>query len=47
MPKINYLWNLIQKFNYTPLIYDVNRGHIEIVDLLLTQEDININSKEI
>lgn len=41
------LWNLFGTFNYTALIYAADKGHTEIVRLLLKQEGIEINNKNI
>ena len=45
--KINYLWNLTQAFNKTALIHAVFYCHKEIAELLISQEDIDINMKDI
>ena len=41
------LWNFTGLFEYTPLICASQNGHIEIVQLLLAQPTIEINSKTI
>ena len=43
----NHFWNWNQSFNYTVLIYAASKGHIEIVDKLLSQQNIDINYKSI
>lgn len=43
----NDLWDSIPTFDDTALILAAENGHKEIVRLLLTQEDININAKNI
>ena len=45
--KLNYLWNLNQTFNKTALIHATEEGHEEIVELLISQEGIDINMKDI
>ena len=45
--KLNYLWNLNQTFNKTALIHAAEEGHEEIVELLISQEGIDINMKDI
>ena len=42
-----HFWNLIWKFNYTPLIVASSIGYTEIVKLLLSQSGIEINCKDI
>ena len=44
---MDFLWNLIWIFNYSALILATVSGCIEIVELLLKQEEIDINSKTI
>ena len=41
------LWNLTRTFNNTPLIVAASNGHSAIVETLLSQEGIEINSKDI
>ena len=43
----NHFWNSICTINWTPLIYASYQGHLEIVDLLLSQPGIEINCKSI
>ena len=45
--KLNYLWNLTRTFNNTALIYAARYGHKEIVELLISQEGIDINIQDI
>ena len=45
--KLNDLQNLTRAFNNIALICAAKRGHKEIVEILLKQEGININSKNI
>ena len=45
--KLNDLWNLTRTFNWTALIIATINCHKEIVELLLKQEGIDINSKDI
>ena len=45
--KLNNLWNLTQIFNKTVLDNAVSKGHKEIVELLLRQEGIDVNMKDI
>ena len=45
--KLNDLWNLTRTFHNTALILASYNGHKEIVELLLRQEGIDINIKEI
>lgn len=40
---LNDLWNLTQRSNKTALICAVDKGHIEIVELLMRQKDIDAN----
>lgn len=40
---LNDLWNLTQRINKTALICAVDKGHIEIVELLMRQKDIDAN----
>ena len=44
---LNYLWNLTRTFNYTALIWAVFKGDKEIVELLISQEGIDINIQDI
>ena len=44
---MNDLWNLTRIFNNTALILAGMRGHTEIVELLIRQEGIDINIKDI
>ena len=44
---IEYLWNLTRIFNSTPLILAAGKGHSEIVETLISQENIEINCKDI
>ena len=44
---MKYFWNSSLAFNMTALIYAVSEGHLEIVELLIRQEDIDINMKDI
>ena len=44
---MKYFWNSSLAFNMTALIYAVSEGHLEIVELLISQEDIDINMKDI
>ena len=44
---LNHFWNLISVFNSTPLIVASLEGHTEIVQLLLSQREIEINCKDI
>ena len=37
---LNYFWDLIQIFHWTPLLFAAYRGHTEIVQLLLEQPNI-------
>ena len=45
--KLNYLWNLTRTFNDTALIWAAMEGHKEIVELLISQEGIDINIQDI
>ena len=45
--KLNDLWNLTQTFNWTALIWAAIKDHKEIIELLIRQEDIDINMKDI
>ena len=45
--KLKYLWNLTRTFNCTAFIYAAKEGHKEIVELLMRQESIDINIKDI
>ena len=40
---MNDLWNLTRTFNDTALTLAAERGHKEIVELLIRQEGIDIN----
>ena len=40
--KLNYLWNLTRTFNRTALICAAYEGDKEIVELLISQEGIDI-----
>ena len=44
---ISYFWNSNIVFNNTPLICAVDKGHFEIVELLLSKEGIEINRENI
>ena len=44
---LKYLQNLTRTFNYTALIYASRDGYKEIVELLIRQEGIDINKKNI
>ena len=44
---MNDLWNLNIKFNSTALIYVAGEGYKDIVELLLRQEGIDINMKDV
>ena len=44
---MNHFWNLIRLFDSTPLIIAASKGNIEIVQLLLSQPNIEINCKDI
>ena len=44
---LNVLWNLIRAFNKAALIHAVINGNKEIVELLLRQENIDINIRDI
>ena len=44
---LNDLWNLFLVLNYTALLKAVTERYTEIVELLLKQEDIDINMKDI
>lgn len=44
---LNDLWNFIQSFDKTALINAAKKGYIEIVELLLNQENIDVNIKDI
>ena len=44
---MNNFWNLTQTFNDTALFSAAEKGHTEIVEILLNQEDIDINMKDI
>lgn len=44
---MNDLWNLTRTFNRTALILAAMKDHKEIVELLLRQEGIGINSQDI
>ena len=44
---MNDLWNLTRKFNQTALIIAAYEGYTDIIKLLLSQEGIDINSKDI
>lgn len=44
---MNVLWNLSQAFNYTALIHAVNMNKVKIVELLLKNEGIDVNIKDI
>ena len=44
---LNGLWNLTQTFNNTALIYATRYNYKEIVELLLRQEGIDINTQDI
>ena len=46
-PFLKHAWNLIPIFHHTPLIWAPYHGHSEIVQLLLSQPGIEINSKNI
>ena len=43
----NDLWDLIEAFNDTALIFAAWRGHTKIVEMLLKQKDIDVNIKDI
>ena len=45
--ELNDLWDLTRTFNYTALICAANKGHKEIVELLISQEGIDINIQHI
>ena len=45
--KLNDLWNLTQTFNNTALIWAAAEGYKEIVELLIRQEGVGINLKDI
>ena len=45
--KLNDLWNLTRTFNRTALICAASEGHKEIVELLISQEGIDINIQDI
>lgn len=45
--KCKHLWNLSSTFNDTALILSSSSGHINIVQLLLTQKNIDINMEGI
>ena len=45
--ELNYLRNLTRTFNYTALILAAEKGHKEIVELLIKQECIDINIQAI
>ena len=45
--KLKYLWNLTRIFNWTALICAIVEGHKEIVELLIRQEGIDINIKNV
>ena len=45
--KLNGLWNLTRAFNQTALILAAEKGHKEIVELLIRQEGINISIQDI
>ena len=45
--KLNSLWNLTWIFYYSALICAAEEGHKEIVELLISQEGIDINIKGI
>ena len=40
-------WSLTRTFNDTALIHAAEKGHKEIVELLISQEGIDINSQNI
>ena len=44
---MNDLWNLTRTFNYTALNCATLKGYKEIVELLLSQKDIEINNQDI
>ena len=45
--KLKYLWNLTRTFNRTALIWAVQKGSKEIVELLIRQEGIDLNIQDI
>ena len=45
--KLNDLQNLTRTFDFTALIWAARNGHKEIVELLISQEDIDINIQNI
>ena len=45
--KLNDLWNLTRTFNYTALIIVAEKGHKDIVELLISQKGIDINIQNI
>ena len=44
---MNDFWNLTRTFNQTALIIATNKGHKKIVELLISQESIDINIQDI
>ena len=44
---MNDLWNLTRTFNNTALTVAAFKGHKEIVELLISQEGIDINLQDI
>ena len=45
--KLNDLWNLTRTFNYTALIWAAQIGYKEIAEILIRQEGIDVNIKDI
>lgn len=43
----NHSWNFNRTFNNTALIWAALKGHTEVVQLLLTKGDIDVNIKNI
>ena len=44
---LNALWNFKHFLNFTALILAADSGHKDIVELLLKQENIDINSQTV